>query len=163
VFGLGKTLSLQNQGPRNSGLLGGAVVYRCGTASNTNPVLPSYTDTLQPSRPDLSLLDFDECTSETPSTPPPVSNPPIIETLLPYLSGKAQVLVCPERKTSFDELQRPLKSQKRRNQKMKMIGHEHKFHAVNTFLEIGSGAVHPERVLPFFRIAVPVASERRKL
>jgi hypothetical protein len=38
----------------------------------------------------------------------PVADPPIIETLLPNLTLKAEFPLSPKRKTPFDELQRPL-------------------------------------------------------
>ncbi len=50
-----------------------------------------------------------------------------METFLPDLAVKAEFPLGPKRKAPFDQLQRPLQRQERRDQEMKVIGHQHKF------------------------------------
>lgn len=79
----------------------------------------------------------------------PISHPPIIAALLPYLAGETSLPLCPKGKSTFDELQRPFQTQSWRDQQMKMIGHQHKFMQQVLFLSpIAKQNLHKESCHP---------------
>ncbi len=56
----------------------------------------------------------------------PIPHSMVIETCLPNFPSTTQLLLCPKRKSALDQLQRPFQSQRRSNQQVKMIWHNHK-------------------------------------